>query len=125
MVKWGVVAHYVHTKMITLCPQWEHALEIDDVNMRINLMSKANAPSHHSWLEPKSVTDWFWDRLDYTVEQVEEILSKGWWTLLGSEILDLRRLKQRIGRVRRMIEQGILEPDNNLIRWLELSSRLP
>jgi hypothetical protein len=91
---------------------------------RLRLLERFGVNYNSDLLNPKVIEDWFWARLEFSLEEAKE-LSKIWMSLPVEKIRDLRRLKSRTRVIELLAERNQLSDNPAFKDWLSLKNKLP
>ena len=97
------------------------------MNLRAFLISKLGLSRGHPVLDPEIIIKWFNAESKYSLSQLREMLGKGapWKSLPEHDVLELRRIKNRINVLRVLADNSKLAAHTDLESWLRLWNQLP
>ena len=95
------------------------------MSLRSSMIHKHHktVPGHYV-LDPQFLVRWFSNELEWNYDEVAE-KTRNWRALPFEQILILRHIKNRLSQLKHLVNDGYLQPDNNLQTWLALYPEFP
>ncbi len=106
-------------------PSFRHSELSSAMSLRSSMMHKHHqtVPGHYV-LDPELIVQWFYNELAWNYDEVAE-KTKNWQALSFEQILLLRQIKNRLSKLKHLVNDGYLQPANDLQAWLALYPELP
>jgi hypothetical protein len=124
-IAWAKVAVFAyHYPSINCGLSVAQSTELSEMLFRLRLLERFGVNYNSDLLNPKVIEDWFWARLEFSLEEAKE-LSKIWMSLPVEKIRDLRRLKSRTRVIELLAERNQLSDNPAFKDWLSLKNKLP
>lgn len=128
---WAVISAEVYKKLAyEIDPGSEESYLPSAMNLRASLIQKLGVVKEHPVLDPETIVRWFYDNLHISYEAAVERSAK--WKESGprsglsmADVLELNRIKHRLSYIKRLVESGHLDPDEEIAKWLEIRDQLP
>lgn len=107
------------------------SFSLSSMVLRAYMINKFGSVSGHPVLDPNHIIRWLKESLVFSVEEATE-LAKMWsqsdinWKHQNVKIIrELRRIKNRLARIKSLIDGGKFIPDEEIMEWLSLREKLP
>jgi len=102
----------------------DDSLEVSIMHLRAFFIRRYRSLPRSMLLDIDQIVDWFWARLPCSLDEAQQKVNE-LQTLPADDLLELRRIKNRLAVLVPLVDDQKLQPDEELQRWLELREDLP
>jgi hypothetical protein len=123
--EWALVAVAVYERLAAeAVPGQRDSPECSSMMLRAHLITLVGSKPGDRVLDRDAIVQCFVNRLPLSTEEAR-LRSENWTTLPVDQILELRRIKNRLNVIRVLVETSRFQPDDVLRPWLQLHPRFP
>jgi hypothetical protein len=120
---WAHVALAAYQVILDAAGQ-DDSIEVSMMHLRALFIRQYRSVPGDVLLDMDQIVRWFWAHLPCTLAQAQEKINQ-LKTLPSYELLELRKIKNRLVVLISLVKDGNLQPNEALQSWLKLRDHLP
>ena|SRR5438876_5265581 len=121
---WAQVATSVYDHLATQADNaGRNSFMLSSMMLRADMISRLGVVPGHPVLDIDNISRWFFDSLEIPYEEASR-QADAWTELQVEDIRKLRAIKNRLGVIKLLSDEGLLD-DTELSKWLLLRDKLP